>query len=187
MKRRDPPRPNTRLRVRLTAAAESIVRSGHPWVFAGSIRELNREGTAGELAVIYDRNDRFLAIGLFDPESPLRIRVLHAGKPVQIDEEWWRLHLEATLARRTGLIDSQTTACRLINGESDGWPGLVLDRYGAVLVLKLYTMAWLLRMPMLVELLRAVAEPETLVLRLSRNVQAGFAQNGFADHFAAPS
>ena len=67
------------LRVRLTAAAETIVRGGHPWVFAGSIRELNRDGAAGELAVIYDRNDRFLAIGLFDPHSPFGVRILHAG------------------------------------------------------------------------------------------------------------
>jgi 23S rRNA (cytosine1962-C5)-methyltransferase len=172
---------STRLRVRLTAAAETIVRGGHPWVFASSIRELNREGTAGELAVIYDRNDQFLAIGLFDPESPLRIRTLHTGKPVQINEEWWRSRLEATLAKRAGLLDEQTTACRLINGESDGWPGLVLDRYGDVQVLKLYTMAWLSRVPMLVELLRNVARPEALVLRLSRNVQAGFAKEGFKD------
>ena len=170
-----------RLRVRLTAAAETIVRGGHPWVFASSIRETNRAGAAGELAVIYDRNDRFLAVGLFDPESPLRIRVLHTGKPAPIDDAWWRSRLEATLARRAGLLDDQTTACRLINGESDGWPGLVLDRYGATLVLKLYTMAWLPRVPMLVELLRQAVAPETLVLRLSRNVQEGFAKGGFSD------
>jgi 23S rRNA (cytosine1962-C5)-methyltransferase len=75
-----------RLRLRITAAAETILRDGHPWLFAGSIHEQNRDGQAGELAVIYDRKDRFLAIGLFDPESPLRVRVLHAGKPVTIDD-----------------------------------------------------------------------------------------------------
>jgi 23S rRNA (cytosine1962-C5)-methyltransferase len=85
------------------------------------------------------------------------------------------------LAKRAGLLDEQTTACRLINGESDGWPGLVLDRYGGVLVLKLYTVAWLSRVPMLVELLREVAQPESVVLRLSRNVQEGFAKAGFKD------
>jgi 23S rRNA (cytosine1962-C5)-methyltransferase len=170
-----------RLRCRLTAAAETIVRGGHPWVFSGSIRELNRDGTAGELAVIYDRNDRFLAIGLFDPESPLRIRVLHTGKPVQIDEGWWKTRLETTLAKRTGLLDEETTACRLINGESDGWPGLVLDRYGDVLVLKLYTFAWCSRLPLLVEMLQSAAHPTTVVLRLSRNVQSSFAAAGYRE------
>ena len=64
------------------------------------------------------------------------MRVLHAGKPVTVDAAWWRLRLQAALERRRGLFDEQTTGYRWIHGESDGWPGLVLDRYGAVLVLK---------------------------------------------------
>src|SRR3954451_19526343 len=70
-----------RLRLRVTAAAETQLRGGHPWVYADSIREQNRDGSSGELAVIYDRKDTFLAVGLFDPDSPIRVRVLHAGKP----------------------------------------------------------------------------------------------------------
>ena len=48
--------------------------------------------------------------------------------------------------RRAGLFDEQTTGYRWVNGESDGWPGLVLDRYDTTLVLKLYTAAWLPRL-----------------------------------------
>src|SRR2546427_7068504 len=136
----------TMLRLRVTAAAETAIRSCHPWVFAESIRDQNREGQLGELAAIYDRKDRFLAIGLFDPDSPLRVRVLHAGNPVTIDAAWWRERLRQAAARRDGLFDEQTTGYRWINGESDGWPGLVLDRYDTTLVLKLYTAAWLARL-----------------------------------------
>src|SRR5262245_44964777 len=93
------------LRLRLTAAAESQVRGGHPWVFADSIREQNRDGAAGELAVIYDRKDAFLAIGLFDPDSPIRVRVLHAGKPQTIDRDWWSARLKSAIERRRGLFD----------------------------------------------------------------------------------
>jgi len=78
------------LRLRVSADAERHLRFGHPWLFADSVREQNRPGTLGELAAIYDRRDRFLAIGLFDPDSPLRVRVLQAGKPVPIDAAWWR-------------------------------------------------------------------------------------------------
>jgi 23S rRNA (cytosine1962-C5)-methyltransferase len=193
------------LRCRVTATAETIIRSGHPWVFARSVREQNRAGAAGELAVIYDRNDRFLAVGLFDPESPLRIRVLHTGKPVRIDEAWWRARLQRAFGKSASILDENTTACRLINGESDGWPGLVLDRYGDVLALKLYTVAWLPRLaPLshggqrlipqeqsesrnlacyeaLVDMLGASLQPKTIVLRLSRNVQPAFARAGFSD------
>ncbi len=53
------------LKLRVSQKAESILRSGHPWLFSDSIREQNRDGQAGDLAVIYDRKDQFLGIGLF--------------------------------------------------------------------------------------------------------------------------
>ena len=162
----------TRLRLRVTATAETIVRGGHPWLFAESIKEQNRAGELGELAVIYDRKDEFLAVGLFDPDSPLRVRILHAGKPQTLDARWWRAHLEETLARRAGLFDAQTTGYRCINGESDGWPGLVLDRYDTTLVLKLYTAAWLPRWEEVLGLINEQIPNERVVLRLSRNIQA---------------
>jgi len=160
-----------RLRLRLTATAETIVRSGHPWLFADSIRDQNREGSPGELAVIYDRKDTFLAVGLFDPGSPIRVRILHTGKPQAIDAAWWRAHLAQTLARRNGLLDATTTGYRLIHGESDGWPGLVLDRYDTTLVLKLYTAAWLPRLDEILALLQEKIPDDRIILRLSRNIQ----------------
>jgi 23S rRNA (cytosine1962-C5)-methyltransferase len=159
------------LRLRVTAAAEAALRAGHPWLFSESVREQNRAGQTGELAVIYDRRDQFLAIGLFDAESPLRVRVLHAGKPVTLDADWWCERLRSALARRAGWFDEQTTGYRYVHGESDGWPGLVLDRYGSTLVLKLYTAAWLPRLEAVAGLIHSELEPERLVLRLSRNAQ----------------
>jgi 23S rRNA (cytosine1962-C5)-methyltransferase len=167
-----------RLRLRLTGAAETIVRGGHPWVFADSIREQNRAGQTGELAVIYDRNDKFLAVGWFDPDSPIRVRILHVGKPQTIDSAWWKSHLEKSLVRRDGLFDAQTTGFRLIHGESDGWPGLVLDRYDTTLVLKLYTAAWLPRLDEILARLKEKIPCERIVLRLSRNIQP-FAEKQF--------
>jgi 23S rRNA (cytosine1962-C5)-methyltransferase len=166
-----PPAP-PRLRLRVTAAAEKTVRAGHPWVFADSVREQNREGRAGELAVIFDRADRFLAVGLFDPDSPIRVRILHVGKPAAIDAAWWRQRLRAAVARRAGLFDAQTTGYRLIHGENDGWPGVALDRYGDTLALKLYTGAWLPRLGEIAALIGEELQPGRLVLRLSRNIQA---------------
>jgi 23S rRNA (cytosine1962-C5)-methyltransferase len=177
------------LRLRLSAAAESIVRAGHPWVFAASVRRQNRPGKMGELAVIYDRHDEFLAAGLFDPDSPIRVRILHKGKPEPLNRAWWRQRWEEARARRegffdcglriadcglkeprTGLFQGRTTGFRCINGESDGWPGLVLDRYDTTLALKLYTAAWLPRLGEATELL--AAEGNRIVLRLSRNIEA---------------
>ena len=85
----DTEKAQTRLRLVLYPRAETAVRSGHPWVFADSVKSQNRPGVTGELAVMYDRKDRFLAIGLFDDVSPIRARILHCGKPATIGREWW--------------------------------------------------------------------------------------------------
>jgi 23S rRNA (cytosine1962-C5)-methyltransferase len=121
--------------------------------------------------VIYDRNDKFLAVGLFDSGSPIRVRVLHAGKPQTIDFAWWNARLENTLAVRRDLFDAQTNGFRLIHGESDGWPGLVMDRYDTTLVLKLYTAAWLPRLDEILALFKEKIPCARIVLRLSRNIQ----------------
>ncbi len=165
----------SRLKLRLTPAAEMAVRTGHPWVFADSVREQNRAGRLGELAVIYDRRDRFLAVGLWDAASPLRVRILHTGTPATLDDAWWQARWEAALARRVSLTEhpDRTDGYRCLNGESDGWPGLVLDRYADTLVLKLYSAVWL---PRLEETLAFFRErlpwARALVLRLSRNLAA---------------
>jgi 23S rRNA (cytosine1962-C5)-methyltransferase len=160
-----------RLRLRISPTAEKHLRAGHPWVYSDSVREQNRPGAAGELAVIFDRNDKFFAVGFFDPDSPIRVRVLHVGKPVPVDHNFWSARLDAALQRRANLFDEQTTGYRLINGESDGWPGLVLDRYDSTLVLKIYTAAWWERLAEITSLIRVRLQPEQIILRTSRNVQ----------------
>ncbi len=163
----------SRLKLGLKPAAESVVRRGHPWIYSDSIRHQSREGTAEDLAVVYDRNDRFLAVGFYDPDSPLRVRVVHRGKPLAIDEAFWRKRLVDALLRRESLLDERTSGIRLVNGENDGWPGFVLDRYGSTLVLKLYAAAWQSRLAMVRDLLVEALRPDRLVLRLSRNLQQG--------------
>ena len=166
------------LRLRARPAAESKLRAGHPWMFSESIRTQNRKGELGDLAAVYDRNDRFLAIGFFDPDSPIRVRVLHAGKPCLIDKQWWRVHLGQALDRRRGLFDEDTTGYRCINGESDGWPGLVLDRYDSTLVVKLYTGVWFPLLKQTIDLIADRVLSERIVLRLGRNIRRA-AQNDF--------
>ena len=129
--------------------------------------------------MLFRSRDKFLALGLYDPLSPIRVRVLHHGKPATADAPWWRARLQTALARRDGLFDAQTTGYRCLSGESDGWPGLVLDRYDTSFVLKLYSAAWLPRVGEVVgwlrdelpKLLGAGEGGLRLVLRLSRNIQ----------------
>jgi len=160
------------VKVHVTVAAQKRLRAGHPWLFSDSIVEQNRPGKAGELTAVYDRNDRFLGLGLFDPLSPIRVRLLQTGRGQTLNEEWWKGRLNEALSRREGLFDTQTTGYRCIHGENDGWPGLVLDRYDTTLVLKIYTVSWLPRLTELTTLIVQRLRPERLILRLSRNISS---------------
>jgi 23S rRNA (cytosine1962-C5)-methyltransferase len=168
------------VRVRLTRSAERIVRLEHPWLYAESLREAP-EGDAGDLAVLYDHDREVFALGLFDPTSPIRVRVLWRGGSRSIDAAFFAERARAADALRAPLRSMRTTGYRVANGESDGLPGAVVDRYADTLVLKLYTAAWL---PWLVELVPALAEalaPERIVLRLARSVATAFQAHGLAD------
>jgi 23S rRNA (cytosine1962-C5)-methyltransferase len=171
------PRPGERrIAVRITPDALRQVRGGHPWVFDASLTSISHEGRAGDLAVIFDRRRRFAAIGLWDPTSPIRIRILHVGDPRLLDESFWRELVTTAADRRLPLADSgrdgapATTGYRLVHGENDGFPGLVADRYDTTLVLKLYTEAWLAHLATVLPLLVEAAGSERVVLRYSRDV-----------------
>ncbi len=161
----------SRLAVRVTRDAARQVRGGHPWVFDGSVVSVKPDGAPGDLAVIFDDRRKFMAIGLYDPASPIRIKVLHAGSPTPIDDAFWIDRLTAALELRRRLVDDPTTtALRWVHGENDGLPGLVLDRYGDTTVVKLYSAAWFAHLDAVVSAAQQVLVADRVVLRLARNV-----------------
>lgn len=174
----------SRLRVSLFPRAESAVRSGHPWIYSDSIKSQNRDGETGELAVMYDKRDRFLAVGMFEAESPIRIRILHFGKSATLDREWWMAKARACLSKRNEVVlNDRTNGARVINGESEGFPGLVADLYAGTLVVKVYAAGWLARWEEIEGVLREVFCPDFLVLRMSRNVAATALDYGLNEGF----
>lgn len=161
-----------RVAVRMTDEAGRWVRSGHPWLFEDSITSTSPDGQAGDIAIVFDKKRRFQAIGLYDPASPIRVRILHHGEQVQITPEWWEGRLRQVFDRRRTLLDSsETTGVRCINGENDGLPGLIVDLYDDVAVVKLYTPAWLPHLRALVPMIEAPLGATAVVLRLSRRTQ----------------
>ena len=182
-----------RLAVRATRDALRHVRRGHPWLFDASITSVSHEGAPGDLAVIFDDKREFAAIGLWDPASPMRVRILHHGRPTPIDDEFWYRRLDAALAVRQPLLDdAQVTGQRLVHGENDGVPGLVIDQYAAVAVVKIYSAAWFAHLAPLLDALDQRVGPESVVLRLARAV-APTAPDGVHDgvlatgtHLAGP-
>lgn len=171
-----------RIAIHVKPAAENALREGHPWLFEGSITKQNREGEPGTLAIIFDRKDRFLAVGLYDPNSPIRVKVLQHHKPAKINQPWFKSRLIAAIERRKPLLATQTTGYRLVHGENDGLPGLIIDRYADTLVLKIYTAAWLPHLRDILEALNTVFASENIVLRFSRDTQSQLTPDyGFHD------
>ncbi|MCB9419085.1 MAG: class I SAM-dependent methyltransferase [Ardenticatenaceae bacterium] len=159
-----------RLAVRVTPVAERAIKSGHPWLFESGIQSVSDGGRSGDLAIIFDRKNRFLAVGLYDPTSMIRVRILQHSQPAAINREWFQAKIEAAAQIRAALPGTQTTGYRLVHGENDGLPGLVIDRYDRTFVMKLYTPAWLAHLPDVVKALVDAVGPQRIVLRLNRDV-----------------
>jgi 23S rRNA (cytosine1962-C5)-methyltransferase len=129
----------------------------------------------GDLAVIFDADRKFVAMALYDPESPIQFKILHVGKPTKIDDAWWVDTFRRALGVRQGFLDDPDAdhlAYRIINGENDGLGGFVVDRYADTLVIKLYSAAWIPHLSRLTRLLLDVTGCGSAVLRLARNLQA---------------
>lgn len=176
-----PPPSDKRLAVRVTKDALRHVRRGHPWLFDASIVSTSHDGAPGDLAVVFDDKRKFAAIGLWDPDSPIRIRVLHHGAALPIDESFWRERLRAAAKVRRPLLDDEgVTGIRLVHGENDGLPGLVIDRYADVIVLKIYSAAWFAHLRAALDAIEECWQPASVVLRLARAVEAA-SPEGYGD------
>ncbi|MGB5760542.1 MAG: class I SAM-dependent rRNA methyltransferase [Acidimicrobiales bacterium] len=174
------PAPSTRrLAIRVTPDALRRIRARHPWVFDRSIDSVNHEdGAPGDIGVVFDRNRKFAAIGLWDPNSPIRLRMIHVGEPVMIDAAWFAERIAESVARRQAIFDRHLGASsaahgpgyRAVNGENDGLPALVVDCYADVAVIKLYSEIWYPHLAPIVDAVIAATNSSTVVLRLARNL-----------------
>ena len=172
-----------RIAIKVKSSVEKIIRKGHPWLFENGITKVSKEGKAGDLAIIFDnKKNKFLAIGLYDPFSPIRVKVLQANKSANINEAWFENKIQSAYDKRLPLLQTKTNSYRLIYGENDGLPSLIADVYDDVLVMKIYSLIWLPFLEILQPILLKISQCKTLVLRLSRNVQQQKAElNGLHD------
>ncbi len=161
-----------RLAIKLKPAGEKAVKQKHPWVFNESIRKQNVVGIAGDLAIIFDqRKNKFLAVGLWDPFSPIRVKILQFHQSAQINKDWFEEKIKEAYQKRHSLLETDTNSFRFIYGENDGLPGLIADVYADVLVVKLYSFIWIPYLKIIFPLLLKQSGCKTLVLRLSRKMQ----------------
>lgn len=161
------------LAVKLNAKGEQFVVKGHPWVFSNSIVKINDEAKTGDLAIVFSKNkNKVVGLGLYDAESPIRIKIIHNAEiKVKIDADFFQYKIELAFEKREELLQTNTNSYRLLFGENDGFPGLIADVYNKVLVVKLYSEIWLPYLESILESLQQISKTETVVMRLSRNLQ----------------
>jgi 23S rRNA (cytosine1962-C5)-methyltransferase len=114
------------------------LRAGHPWVFRKGLQHPPKIPAGSVVDVAED--GRFVARGYYDPHSPIAVRVLTRDSHERVDLAFFRDRVRRCVAQRQGLLDlADTDSYRLIHGEGDGLPGVVVDLYAGFAVLKLYS------------------------------------------------
>lgn len=132
-----------RIRIILKSGKEQSVRRYHPWIFSGAIRQIHGNPAEGDLVDVYDNKDGFLAIGHYQPGS-IAIRIL-SFENVLPDTGFFREKIRKAISYRKslGIISNpEINVYRLIHGEGDGLPGLIVDYYDGVAVMQNHSLGF---------------------------------------------
>jgi 23S rRNA (cytosine1962-C5)-methyltransferase len=136
--------------------------AGHPWIFRSDLIDAP-SNDAGAVRVL-DRRGKAIGVALWSPRSEISLRLLDRDPDAAIDASWWRATLERALARRRTL-DVDATAYRLVHGEGDLIPSLIVDRYERCLVVQLMSAGLEHFRPEIVRALVELAEPDGILAR----------------------
>jgi 23S rRNA (cytosine1962-C5)-methyltransferase len=120
--------------------SERTLRNGHPWVFSGAVAK-KPEAAAGDIVDVLDFHERFVCRGFYNPRAMIRVRALTHNPDEAIDENFFATRLDrAVRLRQYSGLAAHTNAIRLVHGESDGLPGLIVDDYAGFLSVQIHTL-----------------------------------------------
>ena len=125
-------------RIFLKKGREAPILRGHPWIFSGAIEKVEGDDENVGVADIFDSQKTWIARGLLNVKSQIRVRVV-TWKKESIDRAFFSRRLSQALSLRERYLSATTNAYRLINGEGDFLPGLIVDRYDDFLVCQFFT------------------------------------------------
>ena len=120
---------------------EKSVNNRHPWIYSGSVSRVEGEPADGDVVDVWNSRARFVARGIYNSKSQIRVRLLTWNPNDPIDEEFWRRRISRAIVGRHSLKQAQDTdAYRLVYSEADGAPGFIADLYGTWLVVQFLSM-----------------------------------------------
>lgn len=137
--------------------------SGHPWIFSNEIRETKGSPAIGDIVELRAASGLLLGIGMYNPHSLIAFRLL-SSVTEEIDEAFFRKRIAAALELRRQLYP-ESESFRLVHGESDFLPGLVIDKYNNYLCVQTFSYGMDIRLSMICDVLEDLLHPDGIVER----------------------
>ena len=143
--------------------------AGHPWIYRSDV--LTRPAGPAGAVFVTDQRGKPLGVALWSPQSEISLRLLDKNATATIDAAWWHTAIARAIARRSGL-ERETNAFRLVHGEGDALPSLVVDRYDQWLVVQLMSAGLESFRTLIVDALRAQLNPLGILARNDVSLRA---------------
>ncbi len=138
----------------------------HPWVLDSAIDRLEGEPADGDVVDLLTHDGKFVARGLWNSQSRLRVRLYAFDAAVPLDDALWASRLATAVALRKSLgFDDPAGGCRLVNSEGDDLSGLIVDRYGEYLAVQVTALAMARRLDAIADTLESLVAPRGILLR----------------------
>lgn len=154
----------------MSKARKKRIEQGHPWVFASEIDRLDGEAVPGGLVNVATHQGRYLATGYWNPKSQITVRILSYDPMEALDLSFFKERFQRCKAHRERFLRDRD--CRLVYGEADLLPGLIVDRFGDVLVVQILTLGMEAVRELLVQALVEVFQPQGIYERSDVSVRA---------------
>lgn len=139
------------------------IEQGHPWVYPGEVEKIEGDPQGGDIIRIVNHSGHFLAQGLYNPLSQIRIRVISYSES-EVDENFFLAKIEAAWQRRRRLSPA-ATSCRVCHGEADFLPGLIVDKYEDILVVQILSLGMEVRRNWIFAALKKIFNPRGIYER----------------------
>lgn len=149
-------------KVTVNKKAENAVRNGHPWVYGEEITHTDGNIAGGEIVDVFSSKNRYLGSGFYNPASKITVRIISTNANDKFDAEFFKRRFKYAVDYRKTCLGGNIECCRLVFGDSDFFPGLIVDKFGSCLVTQIMSLGIESRkdilFPALIDLLRADGE-----------------------------
>lgn len=151
-------------RIHLHQHRKKRLEAGHPWIYQSEVAQIEGEVIPGEIVEVVNHKGHFLAKGYINPASQILVRILSYDPDEKIDYAFFLRKIREASEFRTRFVDNPR-ACRVLYGEADFLPGLIVDRYEDVLVAQVLSLGMEMRLDWIRDALVEVYQPQGIYLR----------------------